>query len=94
MRRGARGDPAPSPALSALPGTPPTEQSIAGKPAIEPLQVTVIHDPDAGVLVLDAMPYIASARDLTYSVLDALRKVLPKRISGRLPKLAWESTVS
>ncbi|HEX4815374.1 MAG TPA: hypothetical protein VFV66_21740 [Nonomuraea sp.] len=102
--------PAPSPALSALPGPTQTRQSLAVEPASEPLQVTVIrdpddtpatqaqlrrlNDPDAGVLVLNAMPYIASARDLAYSVLDALGKVLPQRVDGRLPKLAWESTVS
>lgn len=46
------------------------------------------------MLVLNSMPYISSVRDLTYSVLDALGKVLPERIDGRLPRLTWESTVS
>ncbi|MCG5217719.1 hypothetical protein [Streptosporangium sp. KLBMP 9127] len=40
------------------------------------------------------MPYIGSVRDLTYSVLDALGKVLPERVDGRLPRLTWECTVS
>ena len=62
-------------------------------PATQQLLRT-LNDPDRGILVIGAMPYINSPRDLACCVFDALGKDMHRYKNGNLPGQAWDSAVA